>query len=286
VLDLQTPIFVITATSRETSPGVALTTRYRYEGLKADRGGRGMLGFRQMQQQDSSPATGPTPSEITVVTDYLLVHPYIGVATQTRTFLGSLGHEAGTQLGALLSRTVNIYCDKTSALAPASATMAAPCPLPTTASGPRLVRPYVYKTIEEGWDLPTSGSVPLPKVTTTSTYNDFGDPLTVDVLTEATVNGGLQAWRKTTTNTFCEPNTVLPNGAGPCPNRFDDNTWILGRVTRANVVSTAPRLIDSLSVAVGSSPTATAVVGVPPSNSSPPINPAALGAILQLLLED
>ena len=285
VLDLQTPIFVITATSRETSRGVALTTRYRYEGLKADRGGRGMLGFRQMQQQDSSPATGATPSEITVVTDYLLVHPYIGVATQTRTFLGRLGPEAGTELGALLSRTVNIYCDKTSAAAPTSATMAAPCALPAAASA-RVVRPYVYKTIEEGWDLPSSGSVPLPKVTTTSIYNDFGDPLTVDVLTEATINGGLQAWRKTTSNTFCEPNTVLPNSGGPCPNRFDDNTWVLGRITRANVVSTAPRLIDSLTVAVGSSPTATAVVGVPPGNPSPPINPAALSVILQLLLED
>jgi hypothetical protein len=91
LVDLQPPMYVVTATSRQTGSGL-LTTRYRYTGLKAERGGRGMLGFRRMQQSDTTPATPPALADrMTVVTDYVLQHPYIGVASRTRTFLGGFG---------------------------------------------------------------------------------------------------------------------------------------------------------------------------------------------------
>jgi hypothetical protein len=87
IVNVTTPMYVITRTDREVASGAKQITRYRYEGLKAERGGRGMLGFRRMQQEDTTPAGLP----MTVVTEYLQVHPYIGVASRTQTFLRALG---------------------------------------------------------------------------------------------------------------------------------------------------------------------------------------------------
>lgn len=270
IVELQPAMYVIASTSRQTGSGT-LTTKYRYAGMKADRGGRGMLGFREMQQQDET----PDPAKpLTVATDFLLKHPYLGVAWRSRSFVGSLGQTSGSPL----SSTLNTYCDRTSADNPDAATEQVPC---TTSA--KVTRPYLRKSIEEGRDL--NGTALLPKITTVNSFNDFGDPLSITVSTEATFENATRTYTKTTTNEFCAPGTTLAGGAA-CPNTTAGDSWLLGRLTRASVTATAPNLLGTLSASAGTLFTASAIQGVPPAGAITPINPAALQAIIQLLLED
>lgn len=270
IISIQPAMYVIAATSRETGSGT-LISRYRYEGMKVERGGRGMLGFRHMQQQDQTPDPAAAQSLLTVATDYLLTHPYLGVAWRTQSFVAALGQTAGTPL----SQTLNIYCDHTSATSPDLASETAPC-----ATAAKVVRPYLRKSVEEGRDL--DGTFLLPKVTTVNTFNGYGDPLNISVTTEAALAGATRTYTKTTTNEFCNPGSTLPSGAA-CPNSTSNDKWILGRLTRASV--TATNLLSALTASAGSSPTAGAIQGSPPV-ANPPPNPAALQAVLQLLLAD
>ena len=270
IIDLQPPMYVVSSTRRQTGPGQTLTTKYRYAGLKAERGGRGLLGFREMQQQDET----PDPAKpLTVATDFLLKHPYSGTAWRTRTFVGALGQTSGMPL----SSAINTYCDRTSPDNPDAATETTPCV--TTA---KVTRPYLRKSVEEGSDL--NGAL-LPKITTVNSFNDFGDPLTISVSSEANFQGANRVHTKITSNEFCVPGSTLPSG-GACPNNTAGDAWILGRLTRASVTATAPNMLSLLSASPGTSATATAVKGVAPSGSVQPLNPAVLSVVLQLLLED
>ncbi len=176
-----------------------------------------------------------------------------------------------------MSSALNVYCDRASADNPDLATEYTPCA--TTA---KVTRPYLRKSVEEGRDL--NGAL-LPKITTVNTFNDFGDPLTISVSSEANFQGATRTYTKTTSNEFCAPGSTLPSG-GACPNNTTGDAWILGRLTRASVTATAPNLLSTLAASAGTSATATAVQGVVPSGSVQPINPAVLQVILQLLLED
>jgi hypothetical protein len=264
-------MYVIASVQRQTGAGTPLTTRYLYKGLKVERGGRGMLGFREVQQEDPTP-DGQT---LNVVTEYLLSHPYNGVAKRTRTFLAALGSTPGTPL----STTTNVYCDRTTPHnaqgAPNSTpTVDAPCTAKTPA---KVTRPYLWRSVEEGRDL---NGAALPKVTTTNTYNDFGDPTKILVQTEADFAGANRTYTTLTENTFCAPDSAN------CPNKVDGDQWILGRLTRATVTNTVHDVLSTLTASAGTSPTATAITGSPPPGSTQAINPAALSAILQLLLDD
>ena len=289
MVDLQPPMYVVTATSRQTGSGT-LTTRYRYTGLKADRGGRGMLGFRRMQQLDATPATAPGQNaQMTVVTDYVLQHPYIGVAARTRTFLGGFGSESqlearqngGPASGQhLLSLTENTYCEALPLPGElAAATFNRPC-----RSDELRIRPHLLRTVERGWDL--TGTA-LPTVTTSNTYNLFGDVETIRVDTTGSVGGQEFQSTKITTNTFCPPNaaTCAPGVAGPSPNRTSGDNWILGRLSKSTVVSSSsPNTL--LGAVAGSAPNATATTGTPPPGTPVAINPAVLQIIINMLLED
>jgi hypothetical protein len=286
LVDLQPPMYVVTATSRQTGSGL-LTTRYRYTGLKAERGGRGMLGFRRMQQSDTTPATPPALADrMTVVTDYVLQHPYIGVASRTRTFLGGFGsesdllaRESGTAaLGQRrISLTENTYCEHA---APAGqltlASFGSPC-----ATAALVVRPYLLKTVEMGWDL--TGTA-LPKVETSNEYNRFGDPTKITVKTFRLPDQAAPEFTKITENTFCEPDLPCAAISAPSPNTTVDDKWILGRLSRATVRSISPSTM--LAASAGSAPNAAATKGAPPPGTPMAINPAVLQTIINLILED
>lgn len=269
----------------ETDTGVAsntVKTEYAYRGLKAALDGRGMLGFRQTVQQNSAPNGDP----LSVWSSYVLDAPYAGVAKMSETRRGSW-----TQPGAsLLSRTVNIYCDKTSptdvalaadplaALDPASLTENSPC-----TSTAKVKRPYLRRSVEVGIDL---AGVGLPTVTTINSYNDYGDPNKIWVTSVGRVNGADYAYAKVTVNSFCLPGSTLGDGTA-CPNKIDGDNWILGRLNSSTVTNTVPNLLAALPANAGPRPNATATTGLAPSNAPPsPINPAVLTAIFQLLLED
>lgn len=267
---------VITAETDTGMAGTKVKTEYAYRGMKAALDGRGALGFRQSVQQNFSPNGEP----LSVWTNYLLDAPYIGVAKTTETRRGSWTEPNAP----LLSKTVNVYCDKTSAMDallaanpltgtdPAALTANSPCP--TTA---RIKRPYLRRSDETGTDL---AGMPLPAVTTINSYNDFGDPNSIWVITVA---GADYTSTKTTANTFCAPGSVLAGG-NPCPNKIDGDNWILGRLNSSTVTNTVPNLLASISASAGSAPYAAATSGT--QNASMPVSPAILAVMLRLLLDD
>jgi hypothetical protein len=263
VLDLQVPMYVITAVSQETGVGTVMTD-YLYKGLKAERGGRGLLGFREVRQQ--SPAfTGY--DLLTTTTEYLQTYPYTGVAALTQTYLGPLSLSGAQRL----SRTTNAYCDKTSGSAPIAAVAGIP-PAPC-ATAAKIQRPYIYQTIEEGWDL-GNANLALPTTTTTSTYNDAGDPLTITMETKGDALGiAGQTFTKATTNLYFTENTSGDN-------------WIVGRLQRSTVRNTVLNSLPSITTSAGTSANATARAGSGPPPVPASLPPGVLSAILQLLLLD
>lgn len=233
LIDLQLPIYVVS--TMKTDSGTAstgnadLATEFSYLGLKADLGGRGMLGFREVRRQTKAPNGG----DLTTLTQYLQTYPYVGVAASSDTRLGTVNDTSATLLG----RATYVYCDRTAAAgADANATVSAPCP--TTA---KVQRPYLLQSVEKAYDL--TGTA-LPTTTTTNTFNDSGDPTVIAV----TQSGG-GTFTKTTTNVYQA-------------NDISGDNWILGRLTKATVASTVPNTLPTTSAGTGTFATAIAGTGV------------------------
>jgi FG-GAP-like repeat len=268
LVDLQPPSYVITSSSKTTPGFAAVETRYSYHGLKAERNGRGMLGFRETRQQTKA----PNGDDLTVVTRNFLTHPYIGVASVTETFRGPLSLSGAQRL----SRTTHSYCDKTSGNAAIGISTGGIAPAPCSTNA-KIQRPYLYQSLEEGWDL-NNPSLALPTVLTTNTYNGWGDPTEIVVRTSGTGPAGLEVFDKVVSNVYTDPIT-------------DTERWVLGRLQRAEVRQTAPNSLASLATSKGSNPRADQRDGNGPAPNQPPpppptLSPATLSAILSLLLED
>lgn len=272
LVDLQPPLYVISSVTNQTGAGT-ITTSFQYVGLKAELGGRGLLGFRAVRQFQPTPAGGT----LAVSTEYLLKHPYAGAAARSTTSFGA----SGPNLQFWLSKVNNTYCDTTSAGPPAGATEEAPC-----AGSAKVSRPYLLRSISEQRYL---NAAPLPTVTTMNIVNEFGDPVNIAVTTRASFAGAVRTHETLTVNTYCEPDSMLP-GSVPCPNRILGNNWILGRLLQTIVTRKAPDLLANLIASPGTSPFATATTGTGSVPPQPPIPPttrnAALVPILQILLDD
>lgn len=256
-VDLNLPNYVVVTTAADSGVGTTkFTTEYSYTGLKATYDGRGPLGFRETRQQ--SPA--PNGANLTVLTQFLQSHPYIGVANKTETYLGTLGALPATPR----SSSLYTYCDRAAAAgAAAVATSSAPCPVPVTA---RVQWPYLYKSVETGTDL---AGTALPSVTTVNNFDATGNPTSIAVTTSGTAFGATRTTTKTTSNTY----TSSTSG---------DN-WILGRLQQAAQQNSVPNIIASVTTSAGSAANASATQG---TGTPPPIPPAALSAILPLLLDE
>ena len=228
-IDLGLAMYVVATSVADNGVGSAtVATEYGYLGLKADMTGRGLLGFREVRRQGKA----PDGSNLTSFTQYLQGHPYTGVASTTSTRLGTLNDAAAP----LLSSIGYTYCDKTAlAGSEAAAAVGAPCPVPATA---KVQRPYLRKSDESGYDL---SGVALPQVVTTNSFNDSGDPTQIDVVTGTT-------FTKATTNVYQADDTA-------------GNNWILGRLSKATVLSTVPNSLPTTSAGTGTNATATVGTG-------------------------
>jgi hypothetical protein len=228
---------VATLTADSGVPGQRLITEYGYRGLKSSHGGRGGLGFREVRRQQTG-ADGT--SLLTTATTHQQKHPYEGAVATSETWRGPL-NQAGP---AVLGRTRNIHCDKTAtADALAAADVATPCP-----TGAKVQRPYVYKTVREGKDLTGTD---LPVVTTTSAFNDSGDPTEVTVTTSGSVGGISQVFTQTTSHQYH-------------PDIITGEHWIIGRAQQVRVHNTVPNILASLPAGAGTAPNATATAGSGP----------------------
>ena len=235
-LNVAVPAYLVatlTVDSGIASAGPVLT-EFTYQGLRAHLKGRGLLGFVRRSYQTH----GADGSPLTITTDYLQDHPYIGIASVSQTFNGPIGG------GALLNRSTRAYCDTTSQSA-AGMTANGGQPPPPCATSALIQRPYLAQALEEGWDL---GGQTLPVVTTTNTYSSSGDPLTVSVRSEGDALGIHQVFTKTTKNTYF-------------PNSIAGDSWVLGRLMQSQQENIVPNSLPSIMTGAGSAPQASATQG-------------------------
>ena len=234
-IDIAPPAYVIATSEAATGVGSStLVTEYAYKGLKAAFDGRGARGFRETRRQSKA----PDGSNLTVVTQYLQDQPYIGVASGTQTYVGTL-----TATPSLLSKTTNVYCDKTAAPGAEATALSSGLPCPVSA---KVQRPYLVRTFEEGWD--PIGYAALPTVTTINAFNGSLDPTSIVVTTAGTALGLSQTFTKTTTNSYYADNTA-------------GDAWILGRLQQATQTNVAPNNLSSIATSAGTAPGATATQG-------------------------
>ncbi len=240
-LDLNLPLYVVATSTSDSGVGAArVVTEYGYAGLKSGYDGRGSKGFREVRRQ----SPGPNGQSVTVLTQYLQEHPYIGVASKTETFQGGLGDPPTMPV----SSSVFTYCDKTApAGAETSATSRVPCSVPPTQ---RVQIPYLYRSVESGNDI-DSARTPLPTVTTLNAFDNWGNPTSVEVTTVASVFGTSQTTTRKTTNVY----TADTSG----------DSWILGRLFRATQDNSVPNVIGSVVPSAGGAPGATATAGSGPT---------------------
>jgi hypothetical protein len=179
-VDVTMPMYVVATSVSDAGVGTnQLATEMSYRGLKADFSGRGLLGFREVLRQ--RPGADGTP--MTVDTQYVQTHPYLGVAANTSTYQAALN---AINASTLLSTTSNVYCDQTSASAASATTN---CPVTA-----KVARPYLYQSTETGQDLNRTA---LPKLVTVNTFNGSGDPTNIQVTTTGPPPGnpsGNQSW--------------------------------------------------------------------------------------------
>lgn len=260
-VDLVMPMYVVATSVADTGVGSStVAAEYAYAGLKADVN-RGLLGFREVRRQ-STTANG---SKLTLVTQALQTSPYIGATKKSQTFNGDLRSVSNSANA--ISTSVYTYCDKTAAAG--SETAASPTiPCATTA---KVQKPYQYSSVETGTDL---AGYTLPTVTTLNGFDLMGNLTSIAVTTAGAPSGTAlpttSSFTKTTTNTYLPDNTA-------------GDTWVLGRLLQATQKNVVPNALASIGTSPGSAPSAAATQG---TGTPPPISPAVLAVILQLLLED
>lgn len=202
VIDIQSPVYVVSAARRSNGLGGTLATTYAYGGQKGELGsGRGALGFRWMSSQEV--ATG-----VETFTEFKQVWPFTGMPVVTETRIAGQGN-AG-----VLKRTVQAY----GCLDPMTAK-------PCVGSPGNTYFPYLAQSKEASWDL---GGAVFPSMTRTYTYGPdptdaskvYGDPAVVTV----SLSDGSS---KTVRNDYLAADTAT-------------GKWLLGRLRRATATSTAP----------------------------------------------
>ncbi|WP_444936016.1 FG-GAP-like repeat-containing protein [Microbulbifer sp. JMSA004] len=165
VLDIAAPMFLIskvdsTAPAAGINPGsvsqsATSSISYHYHQMKLQAAGRGMLGFQKIRTTDDQ--TG-----VVTETTYRQDFPFTGMPllTETRTASGEI----------LKSASNNWRLQGWTG----SGTPAVP------------YKPYIYNAVEDTYDLKNNGTAPgdlLRTVSTTSSYDEYGNALTIDVVT-------------------------------------------------------------------------------------------------------
>lgn len=142
-LDIQAPIYVVSASSTSDGIGGSYSLNYKYSGMKASQDGRGMLGFRTMDTTD--PQTG-----IVTHNEYRQDYPYTGLPTLSTKKIN----------GTLLNQAQNAYT--------------------AVALGGTRYAVQLTQSVESSYEL--NGSL-VTTVTTTNQYDSFGNPTQIVVST-------------------------------------------------------------------------------------------------------
>ena len=212
-LDIQSPLYVVKKAQASNGIGGTFDTDYFYEGLRGRTDGRGLFGFAKKRSLDSSGVVTETEyNRITPASKYPTYWPIVGRPTMVRKYapLGA-GYDIATppessiQLR-LVNQTTTSWTARLSNTYPC---LSFPCLQ-------KVQEAFATSVVQESWDL-LNGAV-LPKITTTTSIDYFGNALQVVVSADG--------YSKTTASTYTN----------------DPPNWILGRLTRATVTATTPSL--------------------------------------------
>ena len=203
IMDVQFPGYVVSSVQSPNGIGGTTTSNYTYGGFKIDLTGRGMLGNRWIEA--TRPAVGSFAARSTY-TVYNQLYPFNGLVAKTQELVTGGGNSG------LLSEIDNTYeCYSGSA-----------SPAPTSSSctlAPALrYLTYSNQSVQSQWDL---NGTALPSVTTTYGYDNWGNALTIDRVAD-------DGYSTYTVNTYLAANTT---------------SWILGRLSSAQVTKTSPQVI-------------------------------------------
>ncbi|WP_444904605.1 FG-GAP-like repeat-containing protein [Microbulbifer sp. CnH-101-E] len=182
VLDILSPMYLVakvesSAPAAAAEPGsvdqsALSSVSYHYHQMKLQAAGRGMLGFQKISTTDNQ--TG-----VVTETTYRQDFPFVGMPLKT---------ETRTAEGQLLSRASNNWR--------LQGWNGSGKPLPP-------YQPYIYQAVEETFDLKDAGSTQgelLQSVTTTNSYDAYGNALSIDVVTKDGISG--DQFVKKTENTY------------------------------------------------------------------------------------
>ena len=171
VLDLQSPMYVVSSSSQSNGVGGNLTTNYFYTGAKNHQLARSSLGFTKFEATDAQ-------SGIKTATTFRQDYPFQGLPTLTVRTQAS---------GAVLNQVINTWTDN-------PAVNAINYNLPTG----KYHRSDLTSSVATGNDL---NGAALPTVTTTTVYDAYGNPTSIIASTG-------DGYSKTTTNTYAAPDTA------------------------------------------------------------------------------
>jgi uncharacterized cupredoxin-like copper-binding protein len=217
-VDLQPPMYVVSQVASSNGVGGVNTSQYKYGGLKLEHG-RGMLGFRWMENLDLS-------TNVRGYTQYSQDSRYSGTPLVTTS-----SHPDARGPSNLLKRSSTVPACKTPQTGVACAQMPDNCNesanAPLCAQG-SADRSFVFSqsSLEESWDL---NGVQFPSIATMYDYQPsagdapriWGDP------TKITVTNLFDGSSKVTDNIYKAADITTTN-------------WILGRLISAKVTSTSP----------------------------------------------
>ncbi|MEZ5892443.1 MAG: Calx-beta domain-containing protein [Parvularculaceae bacterium] len=177
VIDIKAPFYVVSRVDADNGIGGDYSSTYSYTGAKIDLTGRGFLGFHKQVVTDLQTSVAQT---LTFRQDY----PFIGFVSEDKKVRSSV----------VLNDRDNTYAA-------------------TNLGGTRRF-PYLSQVTEASKDLDATS---FPTVTSSYTYDSYGNPLTVTV---STPDGA----SRVTTNTYSNNTT----------------SWLLGRLLSSTVASTTP----------------------------------------------
>jgi len=180
-LDVQNATYVVSSVNASDGIGGALTASYKYGGLKLDRNGRGLLGFRTLDVTN--------PDSTSSHTEFRQDWPFIGMPSLSQKKIPTGGGP-----GNLVSSATNSY----SCTSPSNGSSCAAAATTCTVAAGNLYLPYASGNVAGGYDL--NGAV-LPTVTTTTAYDTCGN---ATGMVASTGDG----YSKTTTNIYATPDTA------------------------------------------------------------------------------
>ena len=249
-------IVVTSLSSPSGVPGKPSITEYAYAGLRADKNGRGSLGYRVFKVQTDTAAG----RSVTTITRGAQDFPYVGRPMSTTTVLAGV---TSAEQGQVLAKKEYAYCDAGNDLAARDALVAGAgnC----TAIVSPIKRAYTRLVRSTGWELDGTS---LPEQSVATEVNAAGYP--TRVFTATTFAD--RSYTSTDTASYVDDDIT-------CSTKENCRWWI-ARQDRVIASRSVPKvLLETVASSGGASPT-------PPADPPKPVSSAALAAILQLLLDD